>query len=317
MVAVWPFVQRQKAGKPKRLDPISCGMNEEYADPLLAPIADNVELCKQILGALMRGADILHAQFLADGSNMQKAIEASKCVRHAVPIDAFQIDRRSAPTWDAFMSAYPSKLRVNLRGRRKQLREQGVVTFEMADSAGDQAAVIDWCLRQKQAWLKQRDKSSDWFYRPETRAFLLEAASVKDGIGRLGLFALKLDGVTVAATIVTIDRERIEGYVTSFDPAYSRFSPGNLLIQDVAQWGFERQLVFDMRTLKSDYKERWANQSCKRASHFLLASARGIASFGPVILLYKGMSWLEATLSPESLFSLKSTTKRVLRVVGR
>jgi CelD/BcsL family acetyltransferase involved in cellulose biosynthesis len=223
LVAVWPFIQRGGAGKPKRLDPIGCGMNEEYADPLLAPVADNVEACTQILQTLVRGTDIFHAQFVAVGSNMQKAINAQKCVRHTVPIDAFQIDRRSAPTWDAFMSAYPSKLRVNLRGRRKQLREQGVVTFEMADSPADQAAVIDWSLQQKQAWLKQHDKSSDWFYRPETRSFLLEAARLKDDIGRLGLFALKLDGVTVAATIVTIDRERIEGYVTSFDPAYGRF----------------------------------------------------------------------------------------------
>jgi CelD/BcsL family acetyltransferase involved in cellulose biosynthesis len=317
LVAVWPFIQRRKSGKPRRLDPIGCGLNEEYADPLLAPIADNLETCKKILQALMRGSDILHVQFLVEGSNMQKAIEVSRRVHHAVPIESFQTDRRSAPNWNAFMSAYPSKFRANLRSRRKHLSEEGILTFELAESAEDQAVVIDWILDQKQAWLERKDKSHHWFHKPETRAFLLDAATLKDDVGRMALFSLKLNGVPLAAALCTVDRTSIEMQITTFDPAYSRFSPGNLMIQDLAQWGFERQLVFDMRTLKSEYKERWANQSSKRASHFLLLTARGIANFGPVLLLYKGMQWIEATLSPEDLLRLKGTAKRMLHAIGR
>jgi CelD/BcsL family acetyltransferase involved in cellulose biosynthesis len=315
LVAVWPFIQRQEAGKPKRLDPVGCGLKEEYADPLLAPIAADLESCKQLLKAAMRGTDIFYAQFLKSGSNMHKAMEASRCVRYATTIDAFEIDRRSAPSWDAFMAAYPSKLRVRLRGARRKLREQGVASFELADGASEQIAVIDWILYQKRTWLTRREKSQDWFSKPEAREFLVEAAGQTNGIGRIGVFALKLDGVTMAAAIVTIDRERIAGYITTFDPTYARFSPGNLLVQDVAQWGYERQLKLDMRILRSDYKERWASESSTRVSYFLLPSLRGVVRFGPVLLRYRAMAWLETKLPQEEVARLKSFAKRHFSLV--
>ncbi|NLS05061.1 GNAT family N-acetyltransferase [Rhizobium sp. P32RR-XVIII] len=316
LIAVWPFIQRRR-GAVLRIDPVSCGLNEEYGDPLFAPGEDTPETCAALLRALTSGIDIMHVPFLRDGSNIQKAIQARKALKFAVPIDAFAIDRQTAANFDALIAGYPKKLRVNLRSARKRLGELGEVSFELPDGARDQSETIDWILQQKRAWLQRKDKSRDWFLKEETQQFLQRAAAARNVVGRLGLFVLKLDGTPVAAVVSTIDRRRIEMHVTTFDPAYARFSPGMLLIEDMARWCFERNLSFDMRTLKADYKERWATSSSKRVSYFAAVSARGMAHFAPDLVKFTLISWLEAHLQPRYLTWLKTSIKRFLHLVGR
>jgi CelD/BcsL family acetyltransferase involved in cellulose biosynthesis len=316
LIAVWPFIQRRR-GRVLRIDPVSCGLNEEYGNPLFAPGEDTFETCAALLRVLTSGIDIMHVPFLREGSNMQKAIEARKALKFAVPIDAFAVDRQSAATFEALIAGYPKKLRVNLRSARKRLGELGKVSFELPDEARGQIETIDWILQQKRAWLQRKDKSRDWFFKEETRQFLQGAATIRNVVGRLGLFVLKLDGVPVAAVVSTIDRRRIEMHVTTFDPAYARFSPGMLLIEDMLRWGFERNLSFDMRTLKAEYKERWATSSSKRVSYFMTASSRGMARFAPDFVKFTLISWLEPYLPPRYLAWLKTSVKRARRLVGR
>jgi len=87
--------------------------------------------------------------------------------------------------------------------------------------------------------------------------------------------------------------------VTSFDPEYGRYSPGMLLIEDVTQWSFENGLTFDMRPLRLEYKERWANTLTQRISYTSPLTWKGVIILTPALLRFHAIKFLKAALNAE------------------
>lgn len=46
----------------------------------------------------------------------------------------------------------------------------------------------------------------------------------------------------------------------SATPPHGIFSPGKLLLEEIARWAFERGLILDLRMGHEPYKTRWADQ---------------------------------------------------------
>lgn len=315
LIAVWPFISRQGAFG-VRIDPVGCGSEEEYGDPLIAADVDHDLVCHELLGLLKTAGDIMHVPFVENDGPIKRALANYGLYRLPIPLKAFAVKKKRNEGFDRFMRGYSSSFRANLKQNRKQLDKLGKLRFELPEDGESYAATVDWVIEEKQDWLLRNQKKNQWFFEDATRHFFLVAATLRSDLGRVGLFRLTLNEKTIAAFLATIDRTRIEVFVTSCDPAYARFSPGMLLIEDTIRWGFERGLSFDTRALQSEDKECWANVSTGHVSYFSPLSLMGAVRFLPTFLKIRAIMIVKSSLRAEQVETLKRVV-RWPRVLGR
>ena len=96
----------------------------------------------------------------------------------------------------------------------------------------------------------------------------------RTGSGVLG-FALDLDARPIAGGICLVSNSTLEFFVSALDPAYSKFSPGNLLIEDIVRWCLPRGLDFDFRLTADPYKLRWMDRAIPFAYYDVGQKLRG------------------------------------------
>lgn len=90
------------------------------------------------------------------------------------------------------------------------------------------------------------------------RAFHRDAAARLAARGALRLYAMRLDGRPIAALYALADRRRAYYYIGGFDPAWSRLSPGTMLVAhavEEARSAGARE--FDFLRGAEPYKYRW------------------------------------------------------------
>lgn len=285
LVAVWPF-QRNRLGFASRLEPLGCGMHEEYGDPLIAPDVDPLYVCRELMALVRPVADIIEIPFVRHDGAARRVLEKSGVFNIPNPMDGFMIERRGIENFDLLLQTYSSKFRTNLKQGRKRLQKIGDLRFELPEDYASSVETIDWVIDEKRRWLQRVKKSCPWLSKGEARAFFVAASMKRGEFGRVGLFRLTLDGKPIAAFLTMIDKTRVELLTTSFDPDYSRYSPGMLIIEDVVRWCFDRGLDFDMRILRMDYKERWSNAWTTRIQYRVPLTLKGAAVLLPAYLTY-------------------------------
>src|SRR5260370_1175728 len=138
------------------------------------------------------------------------------------------IAHRDYADWGAYQKTLSASLRHKLRRVRRRLAEKGVVTLG-AEVPESSAALVDWMLERKKRWLDHQGLQSDWIGRTDYRDFLMALASRADA----KVFALKLDGVPIAAQLATVDPTRFEAYIGVYDPQWSFYAPGQILTEHV------------------------------------------------------------------------------------
>jgi CelD/BcsL family acetyltransferase involved in cellulose biosynthesis len=324
LVGVWPFYQRRTIGI-RRLDLLGSGLGD-YADPLLDPAYDTPAVCELVLNALSENGDVLDLNFLAAGSNMQAAVAQLKHVRRRWRFEDFTIDPRAAQSWDMFMSRYSKNMRNHLRSAQRKLGERGAVTFEMAKDADRQAEIIAWTLQKKQDWLQRNNLKNDWYYKATSQRFLTDLANRPHTGYYLAVFSLRVDGAIIATDICGVGSEEITGLITTFDPTYHSYSPGMLIVQAVAHWAFDRELVFGLMVNRALEKERWANRVTAREAYQIALTLPGLAFIIPRTVSEFGL-WLRKVIvgrglkvifSPSKIKYLRALLGRLKRpVVGQ
>jgi CelD/BcsL family acetyltransferase involved in cellulose biosynthesis len=308
LIAVWPFMSRQ-GQYGVRIDPLGCGCEQEYGDPLIAQDVDQNLVCRELLAVLKTAGDLMHVPYVDDGGPMKPALGHYGIYRLPIPTQAFSIKKKRNEGFDKLLRGYSSSFRTNLKQKRKRLEKLGCLKFELPEDGESYAATVDWVIEEKQDWLSRHQKRNDWFFEDATRHFFLAAATLRSDLGRVGLFRLTLDGKTIAAFLATIDRARIEMFVVSVDPAYASYSPRMLLTEDTTRWAFERGLTFDMRVLQSHDKDRWANATNGHVSYFVPLTLVGAVRFWPTYLKIRAIMAMKASLKTEHI--------RVLTRIGR
>jgi CelD/BcsL family acetyltransferase involved in cellulose biosynthesis len=304
LVAVWPLLVKT-SGFVARMAPVGCPMQEEYGDPLIASDVDPERVCANLLKLVRNSADVLYVYCARQGSPMQKLLGQTGIFNIPKPMDSYSVNRTGAQSFEDFMQGYSANFRNNLKQKRKRFEKLGVLRFELPEDADSSAETVDWVLAEKKKWVQRQQKECPWIYQNETRAFFLAASTLRSDFGRFGLFRLTLDGKPVAAYLATIDRTRIEMLVTSFDPAYSRFSPGMLLIEDVVRWSYNHGLSFDMRPLWLGYKERWANSTTLVITYRVPLTRKGAIRLLPAYIDFTFKSFVRLLLKPEQRKAVK------------
>jgi CelD/BcsL family acetyltransferase involved in cellulose biosynthesis len=276
LVAVWPMVASRDGGA-RVLQPLGFE-GSEYSHPLVEPGEQQAARIEQLLRAAGRLGDAVELIHVRTDSPLTEELARRRqlAVAHDGQSASF-IARADYADWTAFSATFSSKFRYTLRRAAKRLAESGPVEIGPV-AAADVPAMVDWSLARKKAWLDHAGLRNDWIGRRSYRDFLVEMLGRDDPVGRMLLFAIRVDGRPVAANLVTVDRTRAEGYFTVFDPEWSAASPGNLLTEHVLAWAFERGLDLDFRIGDEAYKDRWTTRSTQVVTWRIATGLRGVPS---------------------------------------
>jgi CelD/BcsL family acetyltransferase involved in cellulose biosynthesis len=102
--------------------------------------------------------------------------------------------------------------------------------------------------------------------------------------GALYIYQLRLDGKTIAISVNLKFGKKTIFWKTSFDEGFSRYSPGNLLIQEfIADAIRMGSTELDMLSPAADYKMVWATGERKHAAFYIFRKS----AYGRVLAFWK------------------------------
>lgn len=168
------------------------------------------------------------------------------------------IDWTRFATWESFEEHFVSRrgtLARDSRQKRRHLeRDRGAVTFVAQDTRPD---VFARCIEWKSAQYL-RTGLPDMFHDPSN----VELFRVLLATNALLISSLSAGGVLVAAHFGGLADDGVYSWVAAYDPAYARYSPGRLLLEDLLRECHGRgHREFDFGIGHSDYKWHYASHS--------------------------------------------------------
>ncbi|WP_294330085.1 GNAT family N-acetyltransferase [uncultured Sphingomonas sp.] len=271
--AVWPLQIVRSRGVRHVLH-LHNGSREEYADPLFAADADDGVVAR-MFSAAKRLGDVLELYNLASEGRIWAHLPSDRPSLRALRSDmaCLTVQFATAGSWEAWLAGKSKSFRQGLRYDRKRLSAKGTLAFVAPTSADTRAEQIRWTMANKYRWVLDHDIAGSWLAEASATAFFETLVTSEDGIG--ATFGLRLDDTLIASCLCLIGKRDLEFFLTTYDEAWAAYSPGNLLVEEVVRWCFERRLNFDMRFPVMDYKRRWSDHARTCHGYLLATTLRG------------------------------------------
>ena len=273
MVLIWPFVI-QRRGLWFELRPLG-SETSVYSDVLVEDSLDAdswIELAWRELRASSNG-DVVDLPLVRIDSRLHSLISR----QGSVPVwgtSTTGVSWDGHDRWESYSRSRKRNFRTLKRGRRR-LTKRGDLTFEVVKDHEQFRSTLNWLFVYKDEWLIRTKRNSAWRDAARYQKFLSKVVAEKSETGNIVLFVLKLDGQIISALLVLISKRTAEAVSVAFDPSFSRYSPGQLLIEDVLKWTFSRRLKFDFQTGNEVYKSYWSNHESAVVSYRFINSAWG------------------------------------------
>jgi CelD/BcsL family acetyltransferase involved in cellulose biosynthesis len=244
---------------------IACG---DYLDFILDPQADEPEVLRTILGYLEdHRAEWDHLN-LTEVPETSVNVPGIAGVAHDLHLRFAQGIQRvcvSAPlpeTWQALEASLNRDFRRNLKYEKRQLLEKRGGRFRLCDEQ-NLGAELDafWTLHEKR-WHSKGETGS--FTNPRMREFYRKMAARGTEKKWLRLCFLILENAPIATLIGFRYGSRFYGLQTGFDPAWSKFSVGHVMLACVvehviAEGCREYDFLRGTQSYKYDWKARNKN----------------------------------------------------------
>lgn len=278
LACVWPlFVERQ--GMTTVACHLGCAGHEEYSGPLIetgeAPF---------VLDAAWRAAkglaDILKIYNLRVPSAAAAVVAADHAIKNLSSTESPIVSLAEVADWETWSKTASKKLRAELRHDRRKLAEQGECRFVKMAGPVDGPRCMEWIFAHKRQWLADRHIRHSWLLDPQSLAFFAALVSREPCADKtmepVQALALMVGDQIVAASICFCSGDRLEFYVTAFDPAFRASSPGNLMIQDCVTLAIQQGVDFDFRITQQSYKQRWADRAERYESIEIACAPAGV-----------------------------------------
>jgi CelD/BcsL family acetyltransferase involved in cellulose biosynthesis len=160
----------------------------------------------------------------------------------------------------AWLASKSKKTRKSYRHGVNVLTETGEVRFRLIPADEPLGPVLQRLSELKRRWLAERDRASELFDE-QTRA-LSALVDVLARAGMLRIFVLECNGAMVAVSVNFVQHRTMMAFVTTYDPDFSRASPGMLLMMDYIRWSFDQGLTtVDFLCGGEAFKQRFATGS--------------------------------------------------------
>lgn len=161
------------------------------------------------------------------------------------------------PTGAAWLASQSKKTRQNYRRGQKFLGDAGALRFRLLPPDAPMAPVLARLAELKRAWLAGNDLESNLYDAGSPALAALVRVLAEAGL--LRAFVLECDGVIVAVSINFVQAGTMMAFVTTYDPAFERGSPGMVLMMDYIQWSIDRGLhAVDFLCGAEAFKSRFA-----------------------------------------------------------
>ncbi len=219
------------------------------------------------------GIDVVTIPFARQDSDAHAVLSTHAGVArtHTLPAP----EAHFGASWDAYWRTRSANLRNGLTRRRKRLAEQGTVTSAWVEDDAEFETLLDWALTRKRDWMRRTGLANDFIATTEYRDFLLALWRQPTAMGRLAMLALRVNGVPVAVKIGCLDGTRLEGFITTYDRAWSTYSPGQIILADCLAWCQANGLYYDFRIGDEAYKRDWSTGVCMATTLTLATNALG------------------------------------------
>lgn len=279
LVCVWSLFTRRHNGL-SVASHLGCGSNHEYAGPLIVDDADTRAVAALALASARPLADVLRIYNLRPASAMACALDADRSLKFRGSVFSPVVSLAGFGDWQGWTASKPRKFSSELRRRRRRLAELGDLQSVRTSGSVEAAQIVDWLFEAKRKWLFARGIRRSWILEPRARTLFAALLSRHhaDAFDKADflVFALKLDGKTIAASLCSRSRDRLESHMTAFDPAFAAYAPGSLLTEDQVRWAIGERVDLDLRITRDPYKLVWADRGDRYDSFAIACSLRGV-----------------------------------------
>lgn len=190
-----------------------------------------------------------------------------------------EISHRVTGDWTtgkAWFDSQSKKARQNYRRKQATLAEFGTAKFRLIDPDEPLRPILERLSALKRQWLDARGRTSTLFEEGEVALSALVEALARAGI--LRLFVLEVDGLIVSISVNFEQQGTLMAFVTSYDPAFERGSPGTLLMTDYIIWAFDHGLhTVDFLCGAEAFKQRFGTAAVTLGTFAAPGSLRGRA----------------------------------------
>ena len=277
LAGVWPLYVRREGLVTIATHP-GLGDSGEYAGPTISD-AEPGKVAELALKEARGLADVLQVFALHSGSPLAPVIARMGGLKYSNNLLSPVVAVTACETFDAWLATKSGSFRAELRNDRKRMAAQGALEFVRMMGPDDGPALVDWLFEIKKEWLAARNISESWILQSQGRDLCKALISEPDGPDAearpFQAFALRLDGKIAAGCICYRSSDVLEYYMTGFDPAFRAYSPGNLLIEDLARWSLRQGLDFDFRITRDAYKMRWQGRDVAYETHIVACTPKG------------------------------------------
>nr|WP_295886616.1 GNAT family N-acetyltransferase [uncultured Devosia sp.] len=196
-----------------------------------------------------------------------------------LPNHRSEISHRVTGTWSsgkAWFDSQSKKARQNYRRKQATLAEFGAPQFRLLGPDEPLRPVLERLSALKRQWLDARGRTSNLFEEGEVALSALVEALARAGL--LRLFVVEVDGLIVSISINFEQHGSLMAFVTSYDPAFERGSPGTLLMSDYIMWAFDHGLhTVDFLCGAEAFKQRFGTAAVTLSTLVAPGSLRGRA----------------------------------------
>lgn len=251
LVGLWPLV-RFRRRLHRELRPL--GWNEwDDMDLLVLPGPERMRVGLWLWETAQRCGDVLFIPFTRPSSLLtqvlnQRAVASTRDVftTHIADVSAHR-------DFDRYLDTIICSRRRIARSRR-QLAELGSVAIRVETETADKLRCLRWTLEQKMAWLQGKGLKDGSVGRTDFTAFLESLLTVDSAASPLRILSLYSNENLIATNIITLGSKDIFFNITTYDPIYSRFSPGSILHFYLLEWAHSLECNIDFRAGTVGYK---------------------------------------------------------------
>lgn len=237
-------------------------------DLLLSPTFEPRLLCEQIIEQIEQApAEFVVLDEIAISEkrwqSLVTALEHSELVvriaeSHAIAVtDVFQ-------DWESYQKSWSSNHRHSVKKAIKRLSQVGSVSAtchrKFVDPSRLEKLVTDCFKVEHSSWKGKQGTSA---IACSTLDYFLEEARIVSSQRRLDLWTLTLDEKVIAFEYCYNSKGTVHSNKISFDPAFSKYSPGNILrfYQHEYYQQDEQTKLFDMMGVTCKNKAKWATRT--------------------------------------------------------
>jgi CelD/BcsL family acetyltransferase involved in cellulose biosynthesis len=180
-------------------------------------------------------------------------------------MDAFFL-RCDWPTSKDWLASLSGNARGNFNRCSRRLEEKGSLRYEVYKDGPLPMAIVDGMVRHKIDWCSDRGKRGS-FERDDVEAYFREWVETCASQGKLFLAWLQCGDDVIGYNLGLINDDVCYAYFWTYDPAWSRYSPGNVIMMNTIAWAIDNNLkgidfiYTGQSESEKNFKRKYANQT--------------------------------------------------------